>query len=192
MNGLKELDELCQLMRVDHLLKTQLRKVSLGERMKLEIISVLLHKPELILLDEPTIGLDFIAQDNIRKFLIQYNNEHNSTMIVTSHNLVDIEKLCSKILLLNNGKLIYDGSLENFKRLYALKKKTIIVNHKESTNFDTILKFIKKQDKFKTILEVPQENLKEVKTILGSQESVTQITIEEDKLEDILSNMLLN
>ena len=115
----EELDELCQLMRVDHLLKTQLRKVSLGERMKLEIISVLLHKPELILLDEPTIGLDFIAQDNIRKFLIQYNNEHNSTMIVTSHNLVDIEKLCSKILLLNNGKLIYDGSLENFKRLYA-------------------------------------------------------------------------
>ncbi|QUH19300.1 ABC transporter ATP-binding protein [Alkaliphilus sp. B6464] len=186
-----ELDKLSKLMRVDHLLKTQLRKVSLGERMKLEIISVLLHKPELILLDEPTIGLDFIAQNNIRNFLIQYNKERNSTMIVTSHNLVDIERLCSKMLLLNYGNLIYDGSLENFKNMYAPKRKTIIVNHDEDINFDIPLEFIKKQDKFETILEIPKEKLRDVKAMLGSQESVVQITVEEDNLEDVLSNKLL-
>jgi len=80
--------------------------------MKLEIISVLLHKPEVILLDEPTIDLDFVAQDNIRKFLIQYNKEYDSTMIITSHNFADIERLWPKILFLNYGKLIYNKKLD--------------------------------------------------------------------------------
>ena len=92
------------------LLQTQIRRLSLGERMKMELIGALIHWPEVVFLDEPTIGLDVIAASSLRQFLKTYNLQNRSTMILTSHNMDDIERLCSRVLIIKEGQLIFDGS----------------------------------------------------------------------------------
>jgi ABC-2 type transport system ATP-binding protein len=95
----------------DHL-QTQIRRLSLGERMKMELIGALIHWPKVIFLDEPTIGLDVLAAHKLREFLKVFNQQEKATIILTSHNMDDIERLCSRVLILKSGSLIYDGSAE--------------------------------------------------------------------------------
>lgn len=105
----KRLDVLCSVLDVSKLLNTQIRRLSLGERMKMELIGALLHWPKVIFLDEPTIGLDVLAASKLREFLKKFNEETKATIILTSHNMDDIEKLCSRVMILKEGKMIYDG-----------------------------------------------------------------------------------
>lgn len=107
----RTLDELVELFRVGDFLKVQVRRLSLGERMKMEMIAALLHGPSVIFLDEPTIGLDIVAQTNIRRFLKEYNRKNRSTILLTSHYMQDIEELCERCVIINDGALIYDGAL---------------------------------------------------------------------------------
>jgi ABC-2 type transport system ATP-binding protein len=107
------LDELSELLEVKELLDVQVRNLSLGERMKMELLAALLHKPKVIFLDEPTIGLDIIAQKNIRDFLKYYNTQEKITIMLTSHYLEDIEALCQRTIVINNGSLVYDGKIES-------------------------------------------------------------------------------
>jgi len=100
-----------QLMEVDTLLDTQIRRLSLGERMKLELIGALLHNPEVLFLDEPTIGLDVIAKKNIRRFLKDIQAEFKTTIILTSHDMDDIEQVCDRVIIINKGEKVYDDSL---------------------------------------------------------------------------------
>jgi ABC-2 type transport system ATP-binding protein len=109
----KTLDELSELLEVKELLDVQVRNLSLGERMKMELLAALLHKPKVIFLDEPTIGLDIIAQKNIRDFLKYYNTQEKITIMLTSHYLEDIEALCQRTIVINNGSLVYDGKIES-------------------------------------------------------------------------------
>ena len=103
------LNELVDLLDVRDKLDVQVRRLSLGERMKMEIIASLLHRPSLVLLDEPTLGLDVISQSKIREFVRYYNNKYNATFIITSHYTKDIQEMCQRVLVLNNGSQIYDG-----------------------------------------------------------------------------------
>ncbi|OFZ70156.1 MAG: hypothetical protein A3K03_04985 [Bdellovibrionales bacterium RIFOXYD1_FULL_44_7] len=105
----KRLDLLTDLLDVQAHLGTQIRRLSLGERMKMEIIGALLHWPKVVFLDEPTIGLDVLAAHKLRKFLLEFNRIEKATIILTSHNMEDIERLCPRILILRSGELIYDG-----------------------------------------------------------------------------------
>lgn len=114
--------ELVEMMNVEHLLHTQVRRLSLGERMKMELILSLIHSPDIIFLDEPTIGLDVVSQYNIREVLKKYNERHNTTVILTSHNLDDIETVCQKLMLINQGELVFNGSLDNFVEKQSLYK----------------------------------------------------------------------
>ncbi len=107
----KRVSELTQMFNVEHVLQTQVRRLSLGERMKMELISSLLHEPDIILLDEPTIGLDLISQKNIREFIQTYNKEKKATIIITSHYTADIEALCKRVIIINEGKCVYDGDI---------------------------------------------------------------------------------
>ncbi|MBI2933155.1 MAG: ATP-binding cassette domain-containing protein [Planctomycetes bacterium] len=116
------LDELATLLEVRTLLNIQIRRLSLGERMKMELIAALLHRPRVVYLDEPTIGLDLTAQRAIRDFILRYREEHRPAMIVTSHYMEDIERLCRRILILREGELVFDGSLEKVVRTYAEHK----------------------------------------------------------------------
>lgn len=110
----ERVDELATMLDCKHVLNTQLRRLSLGERMKMEIIGALLHEPRILFLDEPTIGLDIVAQENIRNFLSKYVKEKGPTVILTSHYMDDIATLADSLLLISKGKIVYQGTVEEF------------------------------------------------------------------------------
>ncbi|NOQ21887.1 MAG: ATP-binding cassette domain-containing protein [Candidatus Aegiribacteria sp.] len=113
------ISSLSEILSVEELLEVPVRKLSLGERMKLEIMCSLLHSPEVVFLDEPTIGLDLVSQDAIRQFLKWYNTEHGATIILTSHYIRDIEELCERVLLIHKGRITFDGSQRQLNELYS-------------------------------------------------------------------------
>jgi ABC-2 type transport system ATP-binding protein len=115
----KTLGDLAALLKVERDLNVPIRRLSLGERMKMELIAALLHEPRVVFLDEPTIGLDVSAQRAVRDFLLEYRERHRPVMILTSHYMEDIERLCRRVLILREGALVYDGSLERVVANYA-------------------------------------------------------------------------
>ena len=121
----KTLDELVDLLNVKEKLNVQVRRLSLGERMKMEIIAALLHKPSIILLDEPTIGLDVISQSKIREFIRYYNEQYNSTFLLTSHYMNDIQALCERVFVIHKGCSLYDGNFLDLVNKIKPQKKLI-------------------------------------------------------------------
>jgi ABC-2 type transport system ATP-binding protein len=115
----KSLDKLTNALQVQKQLNTPIRRLSLGERMKMELIAALLHQPKVVFLDEPTIGLDLNAQRAIREFLLDYRREHQPAMILTSHYMEDIEALCERIVIIREGEFVYDGGLRTVLTKYA-------------------------------------------------------------------------
>ncbi len=116
------LDELVELLGVGDLLKTQVRRLSLGERMKMELIAGLVHRPAVLFLDEPTIGLDVLSQRKIRDFFRAYNRNYRVTILLTSHYMHDIEELCERVILINEGSIMYDGSLDDMADISGTRK----------------------------------------------------------------------
>jgi ABC-2 type transport system ATP-binding protein len=115
----KRIQQLAEMLELQDKLRQPVRKLSLGERMKCELLAALLHHPEILLLDEPTLGLDVNAQDAIRRFLKEYNQRYGATVLLTSHYMADIVALCPRVLLVHRGQLIYDGSLSGLTEQYA-------------------------------------------------------------------------
>lgn len=118
----KNINMLAEMLNVRHLLNTQLRRLSLGERMKMELINSFLYSPEVVFLDEPTIGLDLNSQLAIRKFLREYRAERKTTIIITSHYMDDIEETCDRVILLSKGNKILDGAISEISGLYSSNK----------------------------------------------------------------------
>lgn len=116
------LNQLASVLQVEHLMDVHVRKLSLGERMKMELIASLLHRPEIIFLDEPTIGLDLVSQRNIREFLISYQKQHGTTIILTSHYMADVDALCGRIVLILEGRKRFDGPIGEFGALLGREK----------------------------------------------------------------------
>jgi ABC-2 type transport system ATP-binding protein len=114
--------ELAELLDVQDLLNVQVRKVSLGERMKLELMAALVHGPEILFLDEPTIGLDVVAKARVRTFLAEVNELRGTTILVTSHDMDDIEALCARVMIIDDGRLQYDGGLDELVRTARPRK----------------------------------------------------------------------
>ncbi|NCN40647.1 ATP-binding cassette domain-containing protein [bacterium] len=115
-------EKLAKQFRVFDQLGVQVRRLSLGERMKMEIIAAVLHEPKILILDEPTIGLDVLAKDVIRNFVLEYNKEEETSIILSSHDMEDISELCDKLIVINKGKLVYNGDLESFSKDKNLKQ----------------------------------------------------------------------
>ncbi|ACL76684.1 ABC transporter ATP-binding protein [Ruminiclostridium cellulolyticum] len=116
------LEELAELLDVKHLLNIQVRRLSLGERMKMELIAALIHRPRVLFLDEPTIGLDIMSQKKIRNFLKYYNEQYKSTILLTSHYMKDIEDLCRRAVVISKGAVVYDGELARINDVFRGKK----------------------------------------------------------------------
>jgi ABC-2 type transport system ATP-binding protein len=143
----KNLSFFVELLGVEKLLKIQVRNLSLGERMKMELILALLHNPSILFLDEPTIGLDVIAQKQIRQFLKEINKEKGTTIILTSHYMEDIKYLCDRAVVVRNGTKIYDGSLDSILESYQGHRIiTVYFNHMLSMEFDPNNKSFDKYD----------------------------------------------
>lgn len=122
--NLKRLDDLLDL---GPFLETPVRQLSLGQRMRADLVAALLHEPAILFLDEPTIGLDVVTKERIRQFLAQVNRERGVTVILTTHDLADIERLCPRVVLIDHGRVIYDGALEALRTRFG-KKRTLVVD----------------------------------------------------------------
>ena len=140
------LDELVELLDVKEKINIQVRRLSLGERMKMEIIAALLHQPSIVLLDEPTLGLDVISQSKIREFVKYHNQQYKTTFVITSHYTKDIQEMCKRVFVLNKGKKIYDGDFNKLIKNINPKRK-LIYEFPNSPN-DKLLLSLDKKYKF--------------------------------------------
>lgn len=122
----KNLQWYIELLEMQSFIEQPVRQLSLGQRMRADIAASLLHSPEIIFFDEPTIGLDFLAKEKIRNFIIQLNKERNITMIFTTHDMQDIEKICNKLIVIDKGRKIYDGTVKELMTQYGRKRKLIV------------------------------------------------------------------
>ena len=118
----KRVNYMIKKLEIQDIVKKQVRQLSLGERMRCELVLALLHNPKIVFLDEPTIGLDIIAQDIIRGFIKEFNKKNGTTFIITTHDMSDIEQLCERVVIINHGGIVYDGLLEKVRQKFSSKK----------------------------------------------------------------------
>jgi ABC-2 type transport system ATP-binding protein len=124
------LSRFTELLELDPFLGTPVRQLSLGQRVRGELSAALLHDPEVVFLDEPTIGLDIVAKQRVRDFLVELNRERGVTVVLTTHDLGDIERLCSRLVVIDHGRVIWDGAIEELKRRYG-RERTLVVDLEE-------------------------------------------------------------
>lgn len=122
----ERMEFLNRVLELDDFFSQPVRNLSLGQRMRADLGAALLHNPKVLYLDEPTIGLDLVVKDNIREAIKEINEKYGTTVVLTTHDIEDIEELCNRILIIDNGKLIYDGSLEDLKEKYGTTRKVIM------------------------------------------------------------------
>lgn len=186
----KILDELCEIMDVKELLKVQVRELSLGERMKMELIAALLHQPKILFLDEPTIGLDMIAQKKIREFLKIYNEQQKTTILLTSHYMDDIEDLCKRTIVINHGTLVYDANISDINQKLN-NRKVLSFQFSEKTDWKSLERFgtIKKGNEFEVMLEVGREELQDVASYVFKQYPVKDFNAMDIPLEESIEKI---
>ncbi len=185
------LDELVDLLGVRAKLNVMVRELSLGERMKMELIAALLHRPRVLFLDEPTIGLDVISQKAVRSFLRDYNRKHRVTILLTSHYMADIKALCERVIVIHKGKKIYDGDLDRLEAAGGRKK--IIKFRPTEAKFPALAdlatnKAIVAEDGEVT-LHVPSDQVVSVSQRILAAGPVADITIEDVPVEDIIAEL---
>ena len=187
----ENLDSLTKLLKVKDVLHKQVRQLSLGERMKCELIASLLHNPKVLFLDEPTIGMDVVAQKNIRDFLLKYNEEKKTTILLTSHYMEDIVKLCPRIIIIHHGAIIYDGPISKLITHYAPCKVVKVYLEKETTRKEARkLGEIYEFDPLTITYSIPRQKIKPAAAkILASNLPVRDIDIGEIKVEKIIRNI---
>lgn len=179
----RTVDELTELLDVKDILSIQVRRLSLGERMKLELIASLIHKPKVIFLDEPTIGLDVISQLKIREFLKAYNQEHKLTVLLTSHYMDDIQDLCKRSIIINQGQVVFDGSLHNVSDIF--NKKLIKMSFSDQVAKEQLnsLGMLTSYDGISATLEINRNELKETSKTIMDNFPIEDFTIENIPIE---------
>ncbi len=177
--------ELTDLLDVKDLLNVRVRRLSLGERMKMELIAALIHKPRLIFLDEPTIGLDMISQVKIREFLKYYNQQRKATVILTSHYMEDVEDLCKRVIIINQGHIVFDGDLHHVNDVFA-QSKIIKLQLSAPVSAADLGAFgqVKERAEFSATLEVPRSELKERSKAILDRLPVVDFNIEDIPVEE--------
>jgi len=182
------LDELVDLLDIGGVLKKQVRTLSLGERMKCELCTSLLHQPAVLFLDEPTIGVDITMQARIRKFVADYNRLHGATIILTSHYMADVTALCKRIIVIDHGRLLFDGALGDLSaRLAPFKVIKIDLDHElDGYDFASLGDVLARSDR-KVVVRVPKGQAASVTTQLLSDLPVLDLTIEDPPIEDVIA-----
>lgn len=184
------INEIIDLLDIRRLLKTQVRKLSLGERMKCELVAALLHKPKVLFLDEPTIGLDVVMQKNVRDFVKDYNHRFKSTIILTSHYMEDVKELCRRVIIIDKGKIIFDGELSEIIKKFADHKTITLILDKELDRSQienlSYRGRLKEYNYPKLILQVSREDSNKVAADLLENYEIADINIEESQIEDII------
>jgi ABC-2 type transport system ATP-binding protein len=188
--GDETMKELGELLDLEKLGTKPTRQLSLGERMKCELAAALLHRPRILFLDEPTIGLDVSMQLGMREFIRSYNERHGATVLLTSHYMDDVTALCPRVIVIDKGQLIYDGDLSslvkrvNPDKLVAVKLSRPVTRD-DAARFGTLVSFGDAQLKFK----VGQEALREMIPSLLAALPVADLTVEDPPLEDVMRQL---
>ena len=191
----RRVEELTELLDVTKLLNTQIRRLSLGERMKMEVIGAILHLPKVIFLDEPTIGLDVLAAQKLRGFLKTHNQKEGATIILTSHNMDDISELCKRILLIKEGALIYDGEAKKLGKHEECQMSVKLMNEVAISELAQVLSIAESQitkdeeDPTTYLFTIMRVKLTEYFQILLQKYQVADIGIQEASLERIIQQI---
>jgi ABC-2 type transport system ATP-binding protein len=184
------LQELTELLDLGPLLKKQVRKLSLGERMKCELAAALLHRPQVLFLDEPTIGLDVTMQVKIRQFIAEYNRRHCATVILTSHYMADVTALCKRVIVIDHGKLMYDGSLEELSAKIA-PHKLVRVELASALNGHKLEEYgeVLKAKGHRVEILVARNKTSEMASRILAELPVADVTIEDPPIEDVITRV---
>ena len=190
-------DELIELLDIGELVKKPVRNLSLGERMKVEIAGSLLHRPTVVFLDEPTIGLDITMQKRIRSFIDRYNQRYEATVVLTSHYMADVQALCKRVIVIHHGKVLFDGDLATLSRKFAATK-TIVVRFEQMLMSTANNTGIPDMSRYGTVVSVNgdavsltvlrNEVASTTARILGDH-SVLDLTIEDPPIDDVIERV---
>jgi ABC-2 type transport system ATP-binding protein len=181
----RTLDELTELLELETLLRKPVRNLSLGERMKCEIAAALLHRPQVVFLDEPTIGLDVTMQRRIRDFLAEYNRRSGATILLTSHYMADVEALCKRVVLIHHGRLLFDGDLSALVSQFTAHK-TIVVQLEQTGRDLRIYGDVLSADGGRYTLRVPKGETARITGHLLADLPVIDLLVEDPPIEEVI------
>jgi ABC-2 type transport system ATP-binding protein len=184
----RTLDELVALLELGPLLTKPVRNLSLGERMKCEIAAALLHRPGVVFLDEPTIGLDVTMQRRIRAFIAEYNRRHGATVLLTSHYMADVEALCRRVIVIHHGQLVFDGELAGLVERFTAHK-TIVVRLKDcAADLGAYGEVVSCEDG-RMALRVPKAETARVTGEILARLPVIDLTVEDPPIEEVIERV---
>lgn len=187
----KNLEYFTELFQVKDLLNVQARRLSLGERMKMELISCLLHEPKVLFLDEPTIGLDAIAQKQMREFLKRINKEKGVTIFLTSHYIEDIKYLCDRVMVINKGRKMYDGNLDSLLNKYSeYKTVSVIFEEKTDVKLDGDIEWVERSP-YKIVIKIDKKEVNRILSKLLNDYKIKDINIEEEDITNLIEKIYL-
>lgn len=183
----RTLEELVELLELQPLLTKPTRSLSLGQRMRCELAAALLHRPAILFLDEPTIGLDVHTQEKVRRFIAEYNREYQTTILLTSHYMGDVTALCDRVMIINHGMLIYDGELSVLTETLApYKRLEIHFPIVPSVPWDDYGEVVAMEDG-KVTLRVPRDKVAEVSAHVLQHFHVHDLTIQDPPMEEVIT-----
>ena len=179
------------LLDVDDFIDTPVRRLSLGQRMRCDLAAALLHDPPILYLDEPTIGLDVVAKQRIRSFLSEINSNRKTTIILTTHDLLDVEKLCSRMMIIDHGKIIYDGSVDEIKRRYGKKRRLVIDLAGDYENIVIAGAELIRREEHRAWLQFDRDKISasQLISMVTRKYEITDLTIEEPEIETIVAGI---
>ncbi len=178
-------DELIELLDVEDLVRKPVRNLSLGERMKVEVVGSLLHRPRVLFLDEPTIGLDVTMQKRIRSFIAEYNRRYEATVLLTSHYMADVEALCKRVIVIHHGRILFDGALSALGERFAAYK-TIAVDLEDGVRDLGAYGDVLQHDGSRVTLRVPRAETAQITARLLAEQDVADLTVEDPPIEDVI------
>jgi ABC-2 type transport system ATP-binding protein len=178
-------DELIELLDVGDLVRKPVRQLSLGERMKVEIVGSLLHRPQVLFLDEPTIGLDVTMQKRIRSFVAEYNERHEATVLLTSHYMADVEALCERVIVIHHGRILFDGKLAELARTFTAHKTIEVALENGVVDLSSYGEVTFREGDVVT-LRVPKVETARVTARLLAEQDVLDLNVEDPPIEDVI------
>jgi ABC-2 type transport system ATP-binding protein len=188
----QRLGQMARMLDVEKLLHVHVRRLSLGERMKLELISSLLHNPQILFLDEPTIGLDLVAQDTIRNFIKEYHRLNNCTIILTSHYMADVQALCKRLVLVFDGRKGFDGPIEEFEKILG-PEQSVTVQFNTPAQDQTFFSSYDPQwsrESNQVDLRIPADQFKQVSIDIFKNFDVASFNCEKMPIEKVMKSLM--
>ena len=184
-------DKMMEVMQLGDLVKKPVRNLSLGERMKAEMVGALLHQPQVLFLDEPTIGVDVTMQRRIRSFIQEYNQERKATVLLTSHYMADVQALCKRVIVIHHGKILYDGQLSGLVDRFSAKK-TLVVTTSDLNGQGpdmNVYGAVVSSEANRTTLRVDKSGAPQVTARLLADLPVTDLTVEDPPIEEVIESV---